>query len=281
METKMRRAMATAIRTMGGFGALALVAGCGGTGSSGGGGGSPGQAGGAQDSAGGSDSAAGSAVSEDPPGGAGANSATGAASCDANFTIRNVAFYGDTGTQSAAVTSCPSVTPAVAAITGNNVSTSATGAILYGTSPDLWVAYSGQGTGQLPVTLSVNNTGALTVRASIYSADGSYANAQAGLAFAGTSCLNVSRYTGIRFELTGDFGNCSVLFQAVDAEDTSPSSAAGRGECVASRCIDPYFQVAKAGVYEVPFSMLAGGDPVTKADATSVIAMQWLLSVGG
>jgi len=214
-------------------------------------------------------------------GAAGDTGTAGPLSCNANFTISNVAFYGNAGTQRPGLSSCPAVTPAAAAITGNNVTTADDGTIVYGTSPALWATFSAHGTGQLPVTLSVNSSGGLTVRASIYSADGSYANAQAGLAYVGTNCLNASQYTGIRFELTGDFGKCGMLFEVIDAEDTPSSAVPGKAECTASRCIDPYFRLTKPGVYEVPFSALANGAPMPTVDTTSIIGMQWLLSVGG
>ena len=99
-----------------------------------------------------------------------------------------------------------------------------------------------------------------------------------GLYFNSGNCLDVSAYTGVQFDLTGDLGGCGLALGVSDSEHVTPSEDVSRGGCpgTESTCYCSSAAVISAGTtIKVPFASLSGGSPVTPLDPKSLINVQW------
>jgi hypothetical protein len=95
-----------------------------------------------------------------------------------------------------------------------------------------------------------------------------------GFMFAKPSCLDVSRFKGLRFKMEGDLGRCDVRFNVLQSHDMTGATDAGI--CTGERC-DGYSFSSGAlalGITELSFSDLKNSYP-NPLDATALVGMQW------
>jgi hypothetical protein len=169
---------------------------------------------------------------------------------------------------------CPTDNPTSPVIIGPSYSTAATTTV-YG---NVWTVYSFQPSGQAPASLTPGAS-SLGINVSVYPD----AYVAAGVYFTSANCLDVGAYTGIRFDISGDFGGCSkVLLGALSSEDYSVCEDPSRGRCSATAtCAPPSYVLAQPDTYSVPFSELTGGQPVATFDqANGLVAVYWEFIAG-
>jgi hypothetical protein len=173
---------------------------------------------------------------------------------------------------------CSSAPPSSPTIIGSTFSVSDSGAtqITWGTGTDQWNTYTYQSTGQPTPMLSATASGGLNVVASLVVPDGSGAvYAGAGVAFAASTCIDASAYSGVEFTLSGSLGGCQVAFGINFAEDTTPANDANRGKCTATNCYGPSYSITSVGTMIVPFTALSGGMPMGTVDPSQLTSIQW------
>jgi hypothetical protein len=172
----------------------------------------------------------------------------------------------------------PPSSPAIISSTFS-VSDSGTNKITYGTGTDQWSTYTYQSTGQPTPMLTATATGGLNVVASLVVPDGSGAvYAGAGVAFAASTCLDVSAYSGVQFTISGSLGNCGLAFGENLSEDTTAANDPNRGKCTGT-CYGPSFSVTSTGTMVIPFTALSGGMPMGTVDTKQLTSMQWQLAL--
>jgi len=202
--------------------------------------------------------------------------------CSANFTISDVTFYG-TGSPATGTSPCTSIDITSAAITeppSTFSSSGSSGAIVFGSSPDLWQTFTAA-SGSAPTLSFIPSSGAIGVATTL--PDVAEAFAEVGLVFEQTSCANASAYEGIEFTLSGDLGGCGLVLLIEDTEGTTASQDSNRGSCTAgaAQCTPPHYVITQqdGGTIQVPFSALTGGSPEAGLDPTAILSVQWVLGV--
>jgi hypothetical protein len=104
--------------------------------------------------------------------------------------------------------------------------------------------------------------------------------AGAGVSFVGSECIDATDWIGVQFEFAGDLGAPRLLVGVVADEDVSTTSGDPRATCTAgkSKCFGPNASVdATAGVHQVAFQTLGGGQPVPKLSVGHLVDIQWEL----
>jgi hypothetical protein len=151
--------------------------------------------------------------------------------------------------------------------------------VRFGTLGWQWGLFSFAGSGQPAPTATVTpDSHGLAITASLDPAlPASSAYAGVGLYFSSASCLDVTAYTGVQFDLTGTVAGCALTFGANDSEDLSTSDDAIRGGCTNAICYGPSQLVAptSTGTIQVPFAAMTGGTPDSALDATTLVSIQW------
>jgi hypothetical protein len=185
----------------------------------------------------------------------------------------------------AAVTCSEVVLPAA------TITTAGTGSgaqMSFGSGSAKWGSYLYAGSGQTNPTASATSDGnGVQISATFVSpavANNDYEGV--GLYFNSSSCVDASSYTGVKFDLSGDLGGCSLAFGASFSGDLSHGDDMTRGACPGAdaTCYGPSFAVAvtpsaSATTILVPFTSLSGGMPISTLDPTTITAVQW--QVGG
>jgi hypothetical protein len=175
---------------------------------------------------------------------------------------------------------CPSVTlPMPLVTTGGRVSGSA---LAFGSAGDTWGTYTYGGTGEPAPTSTLTSDGnGIQVAASLTSPDASNDFAGMGIYYNAPSCADVSSYTGVTFDLSGNLGACSLVLGAQSSADLSVTDDPNRGTCPASAsaCYGGTARIAPGdGPVRVPFSALTGGMPTDGVDPTTLVTLYWQVS---
>ena len=179
---------------------------------------------------------------------------------------------------------CPKVVLPSAAISSTPSSSGDT--LEFGSGEYLWQSYTYGGAGQTPpqVTLTPDGDGIAITAAFVEPVSEPWEGV--GLFFQGSSCIDASANTGIRFDLLGDLGGCTLALGANFSGDQSVQDDPTRGACAgsASVCYPPMSTImtspgADGGTttIKVPFSAFHGGSPIAKLDASSILSVQWQL----
>jgi hypothetical protein len=179
---------------------------------------------------------------------------------------------------------CPTTTLPGAAITTNG--TTDADRLVFGKDPFRWRSFTFAATGQAePVGTVASDGNGLSIAGGFVPplTDGNWEGL--GLYLDNDHCADVSSYTGVRFDLSGDLGGCTLSFGAAFSGDLSTIDDAVRGTCAGSDdvCYPPLAPVSapaakKTASVEVPFSTLANGNPIPSFDATTLVTVTWQLS---
>jgi hypothetical protein len=125
-----------------------------------------------------------------------------------------------------------------------------------------------------------------------------------GLFLNSAYCADVSTYTGVRFDVSGRLGGCTLAFGESAAGDLSTTDDPSRGECSlgSAGCYGPSVDItaqistedaagtdptlADTGIPElsvmtvqVPFVAEQGGAPVSAVDPTTLVSLQWQIAI--
>jgi len=87
------------------------------------------------------------------------------------------------------------------------------------------------------------------------------------------SCVDATAYTGVRFTITGNLGNCGINLATNFSETTSPNDDT-RGTCTLASCFPGSTPVTTTGTVTIPFASASGGSPPI-IDPRSIIGVQW------
>jgi hypothetical protein len=154
--------------------------------------------------------------------------------------------------------------------------------LTFGPASYRWGSYAYAAPGQpTPTGTATPDGSGIEIVGSFSPADGGGNYAGLGLYFAGTTCIDASTYTGIKFDLSGDLGGCALALGASSSTDLDSGANPGRGACSpgAGACYGPSAPVASGpATVMVPFASLAGGMPVSALDPTTLVTMQWQLA---
>jgi hypothetical protein len=174
---------------------------------------------------------------------------------------------------------CSEVVLPTPAITTGGRASEAT--LLYGSGEDQWDSYTYAGNGQTEPTAAVTADGnGIQISGGFappIESNGDYLGV--GLYFDGSSCVDASAYTGVKFDFSGDLGGCTLAFAASFFGDLS-SANGGKGGCsgASSICYGPLASVSPgATTVLVPFASLGGGMPIAGLDPTTLVTVEWQL----
>jgi hypothetical protein len=157
-------------------------------------------------------------------------------------------------------------------------------AMSFGSGNNTWGSYTYAATGQSAPTATVTSdgNGIQIVAAFVDPIDPNNNYEGVGLYFNSSQCVNVSAYLGVKFDLEGDLGGCSLALGATATGDITPSEDSQRGGCsgTSSTCYGASASVVTNGATAivVPFSTLTGGRPVSTLDPSSLVNVQWQLA---
>ena len=157
----------------------------------------------------------------------------------------------------------------------------------FGAAPYQWSSYTYAASGQTPPTATVtpDGNGIHIVGGFVPPVNGNWAGA--GLYFVGSSCIDASARTGIKFDFSGDLGGCSVALGANYSGDESSQDDPTRGSCPFSNsvCYPPMSVVtpvsgsdAGTTTFKIPFTSFGGGSPNTALDPSTIVTVQWQLN---
>jgi hypothetical protein len=175
---------------------------------------------------------------------------------------------------------CPQLVLSSPAIT--TLGASGTAGLTFGSGATVWQSYTYAAPGQTAPTVTLTPDGAgLQITGGFHPPiSGNWAGA--GLFFNGTSCIDATMYTGVRFDFAGDLGGCALAFGASFSGDTSPTEAPGQGSCPGtdSTCYGPLASVVPGTStrIEVSFAALTAGSPIAKLDPSTLVDVEWQLS---
>ena len=184
-----------------------------------------------------------------------------------------------------AATVCPKIMLPSASIL--SMPSSSGGTLEFGPEAYHWQSYAYAGAGQTPplATLSPDGDGIAVTAAFVTPVTEPWQGI--GLFFDGASCIDASANTGIKFDLLGDLGGCTLAFGANFAADDSVQDDPTRGACAGSSsvCYPPMSTVMTTqsavdggrATIEVPFSAFHNGSPIAQLDASAIVSVQWQL----
>lgn len=176
---------------------------------------------------------------------------------------------------------CPGVTPPSPVIT--TMGTTNGTSMSFGSGSYTWGSYTYAASGQPQpmATVTSDGNGIQITATFIGPIDPNNNYAGVGLYYNSSSCLNVTAYTGVEFDLSGDLGGCSLAFGATASNDITPGEDSQRGGCAGtnSTCYGSSAPVTPSGTtIKVPFASLSGGRPNPTLDQTMLVNVQWQLS---
>jgi hypothetical protein len=93
----------------------------------------------------------------------------------------------------------------------------------------------------------------------------------------GPACIDGSAYTGVKFDLAGSTGACTLTFGFAFADDLAPASDPERGICAATNCYGPSVAVTTTGTIKEPYAAVSGGSPDMGVDKQKLTGVQWQL----
>jgi hypothetical protein len=167
----------------------------------------------------------------------------------------------------------------IGAITGSE--------LVFGTAPYQWDSYTYAADGQTAptATLTPDGNGMEVTGGFVPPVTGNWMGV--GLYLDNLSCVDGSRYSGVRFDFSGDLDGCSLAFGSNFSGDETPTDDPARGVCSdgESACYPPSSVVSApanasgATTIKVPFSALAGGSPHPVVDPSTIITVQWQLGI--
>ena len=94
-------------------------------------------------------------------------------------------------------------------------------------------------------------------------------------------CVDASAFSGIRFQVAGDLGGGTLIFEVQTNSNYPSSSTSPRGACVGewgASCADNYAVVTVTGsptTVSSTWAELTGGAPVSPADPHELVGLQW------
>ena len=160
----------------------------------------------------------------------------------------------------------------------------------FGSGVSKWGSYSYAAPGQTPPTAKVtaDGTGLEIVAGFVAPVPASSNYMGLGLFFSSTSCLDVSAYTGIQFDFSGDLGGWNLQAGINFSGDNASSNDMARGACAGgnSACYNPSAEVTAAALaatpaaptIRVPFASFSGGMPFSALDPSTLVTVQWQLT---
>jgi hypothetical protein len=199
---------------------------------------------------------------------------------------------GSTGTTAAGLTvgtgcasGTPSTCPAVVLPSPTITTAGKAGgtSLSFGSDAYKWGSYTYAASGLTPPTATVTSDGdGIQITAGFTNpidVNNNYMGM--GLYFSSSSCVDVSLYTGVKFDFEGDLGGCLLAVGVTASDDITPAEDK-RGSCsgTPSTCYGSSFNVIPVAgtTIKVPFSGLTGGRPNAALDQTSLINVQWQFS---
>ncbi len=182
------------------------------------------------------------------------------------------------------VMTCPQTTLTDANITTAGATSGSD--LVFGQAPFLWHSFAYAASGQ------VNPVTTLGTDGKSFSVTGGFMPPLTGGNWEGVGfyldndhCADVASYTGIRFDFSGDLGDCTLAFGADFSGDATASDNPGRGTCPGSSdtCYPPMSAVSgtsssQTTTVKIPFASLSGGSPLDRFDATTLITIEWQLN---
>ncbi len=153
------------------------------------------------------------------------------------------------------------------------------GPISFGPASASWVSFDYAAPGQATPSVDVTADGdGFEMKAALKTplSSGNYAGF--GMYYNSGSCLDASTATGLELELSGDLGTCSLRYLLVFHQDLSTMDDPGRGGChdTDAVCLGAYAPLAvSTDKIQIPFSSFTHGAPVSVADPTQLVTMQW------
>jgi len=196
---------------------------------------------------------------------------------------RTVGFGCQSGSLSCTQTTLPG--PAIT-IHGSGSDTK----LSFGVAPNAWGSFGYAASGQNKPTATVMPDGnGLTITGGFGPLSSAGDNWEGyGLYFDSSSCLDVSTYTGVKFDFSGDLGGCAFQFGASFSGDLASADDPVRGACqgTSSVCYGPAADITAAALaitpeaptIRVPFASLSGGTPLSSFDPNAMVSLQWQLS---
>jgi hypothetical protein len=173
---------------------------------------------------------------------------------------------------------CSQVKPTVPLVTTQGSATAE--GLSFGAVDREWGSFQYAGGGQVAPMISVTGDGnglhAQAALASPLTQANNYAGF--GLYFKSDSCLDVSAYSGVQFDLSGDLGTCALRFVLYSAQDLNVMDDPGRGQCSSGCAGSGAAVTASTSRIRVPFTSVTGGKPLASVDATNLVTMQWQLN---
>jgi hypothetical protein len=163
--------------------------------------------------------------------------------------------------------------------------------LLFGTAPSQWQSYTYGSSGQAAPTATVTPDANGIAIAGAFVPPVSQNWMGAGLFFNGSSCIDGSIYTGVKFDFSGDLGDCTLAVGANFSADSTSTDAPGRGSCPFvsdSNCYPPMAVVSppaaldagagRPATLKVPFALMGSGSPTTTVDPSTILTVQWQLN---
>ncbi|HEY5374927.1 MAG TPA: hypothetical protein VIK01_14695, partial [Polyangiaceae bacterium] len=178
----------------------------------------------------------------------------------------------DAGTQ------CNQVKPTAPLVTSQGRATA--DGLSFGAADSEWGSFQYAGGGQVAPMLSVTSDGNGLRAQGALATPLTQANNYVGFGmyFKSDSCLDVSAYTGVQFDISGDLGTCALRFVLYSAQDLNVMDDPGRGQCRSSCAGSGAAVTASSSTIRVPFTTVTGGKPLASVDAKNLVTMQWQLT---
>jgi hypothetical protein len=165
--------------------------------------------------------------------------------------------------------------------------------LVFGTPPYQWhsYAYGCKGQAAPTATLTPDGNGLTITGAFVPPVTQTWIGV--GFFFDGTSCIDASAYTGVKFDYSGDVGDCALAFGDNYSGNASTMDDPARGACPMSNaaCYPPQATLtvpsgvdagdAAVTTIRVPFTSLGAGSPNAKLDPSTLITVQWQLNARG
>jgi hypothetical protein len=161
----------------------------------------------------------------------------------------------------------------------------------FGTAPYRWQSYTYGSNGQTAPTATVTPGGNGIAIAGTFVPPVSQNWMGAGLDFNGSSCIDGSKYTGVKFDFSGELGDCILAVGANFSGDSTSTDAPNRGSCPFasdSNCYPPMAVVTPPTAFDagaggsatlkVPFAAMGSGSPTTTMDSSTILTVQWQLN---
>ena len=184
---------------------------------------------------------------------------------------------------------CPKVVLPSASITTMGTTSGST--LLFGSVPYQWQSYTYGSNGQTAPTAAVTPDGNGIAIVGTFVAPVSQNWMGAGLYFDNSGCIDASTFTGVKFDFSGDLGDCTLAVGANFSGDSTLTDAPGRGGCPFtsdSNCYPPMAVVTPSAAsdagepgtttFKVPFASMGSGSPAPTVDPSTILTVQWQLN---